>query len=134
MDTTALQSNKALVLEYVAAFNCGDLAALRKLFTDDAKIHGVLGSVGIEQAVPIWGELHAAYCIQLTIDDIVAEESRVAVRYTKRGTFRGAFRGQQPTGKNYELVAMEWFLFRDRLIAERWGARDSSTQARQLGM
>jgi len=32
------------------------------------------------------------------------------------------------------LVAIEWFEVRDGKIRRRWGARDSASQARQLGM
>jgi len=34
----------------------------------------------------------------------------------------------------YELVAMEWFVIHDGKIQRRWGARDSASQARQLGI
>jgi steroid delta-isomerase-like uncharacterized protein len=130
----SLERNKSIVREYVAAFNRGDSDALRKLFTSDAQIHGVLGSAPIEQALSIWNELHTAFNLQLNVEEIVAEGDRVVVRYTERGTFRAPFRGKEPTGKSYELTAMEWFAFRNGLIAERWGARDSAAQARQLGI
>ena len=64
---------------------------------------------------------------------MVAEGDRVAVRYTERGRFVGPFRGQEPTGKAYQLVAMEWFAFRDGRVQGRWGARDSAALARQVG-
>jgi steroid delta-isomerase-like uncharacterized protein len=128
------ESNKEVVRRYVAAFNRGDTDALRDLFTPDAVIHGVLGSAGLGEALPIWRELHAAFGIALTVEEMVAEGDRVAVRYTERGTFAGPFRGKQPTGKSYELVAMEWFEFRGGRIHRRWGARDSAAQARQVGL
>lgn len=65
---------------------------------------------------------------------MIAEGDRVAVRYTERGAFKGAFRGQQPTGKSYELVAMEWFVVKGGKIQRRWGARDAASQARQIGL
>ena len=58
----------------------------------------------------------------------------VAVRYTERGTSVGPFRGQEPTGKSYEIVAMEWFEMKEGLIHRRWGARDSGAQQRQMGL
>jgi steroid delta-isomerase-like uncharacterized protein len=128
------EANKQVVLNYVEAFNRGDLEALAALFTSDAQIQGVLGWGGLEQALPIWKELHEAFAIALTVEAIIADNDTVAVRYTERGTFRGAFRGQQPTGKSFELVAMEWFSLRDGRICRRWGARDSASQARQIGM
>lgn len=133
-ETNNPEANKQVVLHYVEAFNRGDLAALQALFTPDAQIQGVLGWGGLEQVMPIWQALHTAFAIELTVEAMIAEDDTVAVRYTERGVFRGAFRGQEPTGKPYELVAMEWFTFLNGKIYRRWGARDSASQARQIGM
>jgi predicted ester cyclase len=62
----------------------------------------------------------------------MALEDTVAVRYTERGSFRNSFRGQEPTGKSFKLVAMEWFKLLDGKIHRRWGARDSASMSRQL--
>jgi predicted ester cyclase len=129
-----LEANKQVVLQYVEAFNQGDLATLQQLFTPDALIQGVLGWGGLDKALPIWRELHEAFAMQLTIDEILAEGDTVAARYMERGTFRSAFRGQEPTGKSYELLAMEWFTLCEGKIHRRWGARDSASMARQLDM
>jgi hypothetical protein len=128
------ETNKRVELEYVAAFNRGDGEALERLFTPDALVHGVLGSGGLEVALPIWHELHTAFAVELMVEDLVAEGDRVAARYTERGKFSGPFRGQQPTGRTYEIGATEWFFIRDGRIARRWGERDSAAQARQLGL
>ncbi len=132
--TANLEAHKQLVRTYVAAFNQGDSESLRQLFTPDALIQGVLGWGGLDKALPIWQELHTAFALELTIEDLVAEGDTVAARYTERGTFRGAFRGQEPTGLPFELVAMEWFTIVDGKIHRRWGARDSASQARQIQM
>jgi steroid delta-isomerase-like uncharacterized protein len=132
--TTAVESNKQVVRQYVDAFNQGDLAALRELFTSDASIQGVLGWGGLDVVMPIWKELHEAFKIQLTVDEIITEGDFVAVRYIERGTSVGAFRGNPPTGKPYEVVAMEWFALRDGKIHRRWGARDSASISRQIAM
>ncbi len=126
-------ANKQVVLAYVAAFNAGDQLALRGLFTDDARVQGVLGWGGMDAVMPVWRELHEAFCPVLTVESIVAEGDTVAARYSERGQFRAPFRGQAPTGKAYELVAMEFFTLRDGLIHRRWGARDSASMARQTG-
>ncbi len=129
-----LESNKQVVLKYVEAFNRGDLEALQELFTPDALIQGVLGWGELDKAMPIWKELHEAFAINLTVEEIIAEGDTVAVRYTERGVFVGSFRGQEPTGKSFELVAMEWFTLLDGKIHRRWGARDAASQARQIGL
>lgn len=126
--------NKQIVRAYVAAFNRGDLTALKALFAPDAEIQGVLGAGSIENVAIIWQELINGLAINLTIEELIAEEDCVAVRYTERGTFKGPFMGHEPTGKSYELIAMEWFVIVDGKIKRRWGARDSAVQAHQIGL
>ncbi len=131
---TRTEENKLTVLKYVDAFNRGDLKSLRALFSDEAEIQGVLGKGLMDKVIPIWQQLIEGYGIQLQVDDICAEGDVVAVRYTERGTFRAPAFGHEPTGKSYELVAMEWFEVHDEKIHRRWGARDAASQARQLGI
>jgi hypothetical protein len=131
---TPIESNKQVVKQYVKAFNAGDMKTLRDLFTTDALVYGVLGWGPIEAVIPIWEELHKAFAIELIVEEMIAEGDTVAVRYSELGIFTNPFRGKQPTGKSYELVAMEWFSFRHHHIARRWGARDSASQAKQLGL
>lgn len=126
------EANKKVVLKYVEAFNRGDMETLRRLFTPDALVYGVLGWGNFDAVIPIWQEIHNAFAITLQVEAMVAEGDTVAVRYTERGTSVGAFRRQAATGKSYEVVAMEWFIFRDGMIHRRWGARDSAAQFRQL--
>src|SRR2546430_1259553 len=133
-DMTTTESNKQVVRQYVLAFNRGDTDTLRQLFTADAIIQGVLGWAGLEEVIPIWRELHDAFAIELTIEDLAAEGDSVAARSLEQGKFIAPFRGRPPTGKSYELVAMEWFILHEGKIARRWGARDSASQARQIGM
>lgn len=128
------ERNKQVVQEYVEAFNSGDMEALRRLFTPDALVYGVLGWGNLDVVVPVWQELHNAFAITLQVEAMIAEGDTVAVRYTERGTSVGAFRGQEATGKSYEIVAMEWFILQDGLIHRRWGARDSAAQSRQMGL
>jgi len=126
------EANKQIVRDYVAAFNRGDIEALRRIFADDALIYGVLGWGNIDVAIPIWQQLHNAFAIQLTVEELVAEGDTVAARYTERGQSRGEFRGKAATGKSYEIVAMEWFVIKEGRIDRRWGARDSAAQFRQM--
>ncbi len=129
-----MDQNKAIVQAYADAFNRGDFDAIMALCTPDVTIQGVLGQGSWDTILPIWRDLHEAYGLTLHIEELICEGDQVAARYTERGTFRKAFRGVEPTHKSYELVAMEWFLLRDGKIARRWGARDSASMARQLGI
>ena len=127
-------ANQKIVLAYVDAFNRGDEEAMRPLFTDDALIYGVLGWGGLDQVVPIWREIKAAFDIKLQVESMIAEDDIVAVRYVERGTSVGSFRGGPVTGKSFEVVAMEWFEIKDGKIHRRWGTRDNAAQLRQMGL
>lgn len=125
---------KAVVRRYVEAFNQGDLEGLRSLLADDAEVQGVLGKGQFDRIEPIWRQLIEGYGMQLEIQGLVAEGNVVAARYRETGTFRAPAFGHQPTGRSYELVAMEWFEIESGRIKRRWGARDAASQARQLGL
>ena len=125
---------KAVVEAYVDAFNRGDLAALKSLFAEDAEIQGVYGKATLERAETVWRQLIDGYGMQLQIKELIAEGACVAARYVETGIFRKAAFGHEPTGRSYELVAMEWFEIQQGKIKRRWGARDSASQLRQLGV
>jgi predicted ester cyclase len=131
---TEQERNKEVVRHYVEAFNRLDIPALRGLFAPEAVVYGVLGSGGMDVAIPIWTQLHESLGLKLEVQALAAEGDSVAARYIERGSFRGPFLGHQPTGKSFELVAMEWFILREGRITARWGARDSAAMARQMGM
>lgn len=128
------EQNKRVVLDYVDAFNRGDLDAVCALFAPDALIHGALGWGGLDMARPIWSDLMRCFQVSLEVDGMVAEGDTVAVRYTERGRSVGSFRGGPVTGRDYEMVAMEWFAVKEGHIERRWGARDTATMLRQLGL
>ena len=125
---------KAVVRQYVAAFNQGDLEALKALLAEGAEIQGVMGKGLIERVEPVWQQLIEGYGMQLKIEELIAEGNIVAARYVETGVFRAPAFGNQPTGKAYELVSIEWFEIEGGKIKRRWGARDAASQARQLGI
>jgi predicted ester cyclase len=97
-------------------------------------VYGVLGWGDVAKARPIWEQLVNCFQMNLQIESMAAEGGVVAVRYTERGKFIRPFRGVEPTGKSYEIVAMEWFEMGESGVVRRWGARDSATMFRQMGI
>lgn len=132
--TVALPQAQAVIADYVAAFNRGDADALGRLFTPDALIHGALGWGRLDLAMPIWRSLMESFGLQLHVEAILAEGDSIVVRFTERGTFSAPFRGAPPTGRGYELTAMEWFTLQDGLIHRRWAVRDTGSLFRQVGL
>ncbi len=128
------ENNKAIVCAYVEAYNRGDVDGVCRCFAPDAVIIGVLARGSPADARPVWEQLMRCFQMQLQLEAIVAEGDIVAVRYTERGRFAANFRGQAPTGKAYEIVAMEWFEIGENGIQRRWGTRDSAAIFRQMGI
>ena len=124
---------KEVVVSYVDSFNRGDIEGLCSLFTPDALVWGVLGWGAVEKVRSIWQDLMESLQINLSIEGIIAEGNTVAARYVERGMSIRPFQGFGPTGRAYELTAMEWFEIQGDRIHRRWGARDAASQYRQLG-
>jgi hypothetical protein len=123
--------NKALVVGYINAFNRGDLDGVCAQFAPDTLVYGVLGWGRLDKVRPIWEELVGCFRMHLHLEFMIEEGNVVAARYTESGVFREAFRGTEPTGKSYEVVALEWYDLKDGLILWRWGGR--GTGRRSLG-
>jgi predicted ester cyclase len=120
---------------YVEALNVGDFPKLMSLFTDDALIFGVLGSAPVAKAEAVWRELHEGMAMNLEPQAVSVDGASVVVRYVESGRFQGTFRGlegQAPTGRSYQVVAIEWFELEGERIAKRWGARDFDSIKRQV--
>lgn len=128
-------TNEQVLRAYVDAFNSADWDRMEMLFTEDTSIRGVLGWGGLDVALPIWRELHESMRMRLCVEEVITQGEKAAALLTETGSFVGPFRGlpgQSPSDKPYEIIAIEWFEFRDGRIARRWAARDSGSITRQV--
>ena len=128
-------TNEDVLRAYVDAFNAADWPRMVSLFIADANIRGVLGWGTLDVVLPIWRELHENMQMRLRIDGIIVSGEKAAALLTETGSFQAPFRGlegMQPTGRAYEIVAIEWFEFEGGRISRRWGARDSGAIKRQV--
>ena len=116
--------------------NTGDVAAAERIvaagFVDHTNPpglqHGLAGHRGIVDL------FHAAFPdVRWTIDDMVAEGDRVAMRLTMSGTHRGDFFGIPPTGKRVEVGGTDIVRIENGQVAEHWGYNDDLGLMRQLG-
>jgi ketosteroid isomerase-like protein len=112
--TSKRAANKTALRQAVAALNAGDAERYLALFRPDAELHGF--PAGIED-VDALCRFHAATAdtfpdATVTLDDAVAENDRVATRFTWRA----------PQGPGWALEAQGGAIvrFADGQIAECW--------------
>ncbi len=81
------------------------------------------------------GQIRAAFPdMQVTVDDVIAEGDRLAVRSTMRATHEGDFMGIPGSGKKVEVSNYDFIRFENDQAAEHWGVIDSAALMEQLGM
>ncbi len=81
-----------------------------------------------------WAEalLGAFPDLVVTIDDMLGEGSKCAMRLTWSGTHRGGYLGMAPTGRRLEGRQMEFVRVRNRRIVERWALLDRPWLTEQI--
>jgi predicted ester cyclase len=125
--------NKATIRRMIAAFNQRDLTFVDEGFSPHFILHTALTPGwprGLEGARKMFTAMFAtAPDVQSTIEDMVAEGEKVAVRWTFRGTHTGEspLTGA-PTGAPFTLVAISLYRFVNGKIEEDWGV-DAQWQA-----
>ena len=68
-----------------------------------------------------------------TIEDMIAEGDRVAVRVTAAATQVGEMMGMPPSGKRYEIGEIHVFRMRAGKVVEHWHQFDQMKMLQQLG-
>jgi predicted ester cyclase len=69
----------------------------------------------------------------LTIEDMVADEDKLWVRMTARGTNLGGFMGP-PNGKSFEVAVFDTCRFSEGKMVEHWGSPDRFALLTQLDL
>lgn len=70
--------------------------------------------------------------LELRLDDTVAEDDRVVVRWSFRGTHRAEMRGLPATGRRVEFSGMSMYRLENGRIAEIWTSFDTVGYLRQI--
>jgi steroid delta-isomerase-like uncharacterized protein len=126
---------KAVVRRFIdEVFLQGRFDAVDELVTEDFTPHNwgptPPGRAGLKQTIE---RVSAGLSeTSMTIEDVMAEGDRVAVRLTSSATQSGPFMGIPPSGKRYEIEEIHWFRVRDGRIAEHWHQADFLGMQRQL--
>ncbi len=116
--------------------NEGRLEALDELASPDYKryLSANAGPLNAEVQKKRLAGLRTAFPdLQFIIEDLIAENDRVVIRGTVRGTHQSAFSGIQPTGKQVTVAALEIIRIENGKFVEHWGGPDTYNLLQQLG-
>lgn len=116
----------------------GDLATFDELHAPEFRDRSAAGRG--ETRDDFRGMLRGFYAafpdFHTVIEDLVVDESSaiVAVRWTARGTHRGAYLGVAPSERVIDFAGIEIVRVREGRIVERWGEWDGMSLLAQLGL
>jgi steroid delta-isomerase-like uncharacterized protein len=127
---------KAIVRRFFdELINTGDVSAAPRVLSPDHVAH----FAGFPQAMDLAGLIEASRNyfgsfpdLHVTIQDLLAEGDRVAVRWTWTGTHRGPFMGVPATGRHVDGAGMGLYRLAGDRIAEQWVTEDMTTLMQQL--
>ena len=115
----------------------GDLNALDEILTPNFVDHeeGPPGTPdgidGVKAFVTMFRE--AFPDMQVSIEDVMEDDDRVAVRATMTGTHDGELMGVPPSGNRVRLEMIDIVRIEDGRCAEHWGAADNLSLMQQIG-
>jgi|SRR5579884_420783 steroid delta-isomerase-like uncharacterized protein len=123
--------NKALIRRvFDEALNAGNLSLLDRLFADDfvdnATPEQRTGPQGVKD---YFRAVRTGFPdMRVTIDDLLAEDDKVVVRTTWRGTHLGPYEGIAPTGKTVTRTMIQIFRVANGKIQEEWSEGGSLSE------
>jgi steroid delta-isomerase-like uncharacterized protein len=136
----SIEENKAIVRRiFDEAWNGRDFSGLGDLiaasYVERGAPPGVALPPGPEGVRALLGMFHQAFPdLHITVDDILGEGDRVAVRTTARGTHQGALGALPATGKQVAVPAILFFRIAGGKVVDRWEVFDQMGMMQQLGV
>jgi steroid delta-isomerase-like uncharacterized protein len=71
--------------------------------------------------------------VRITVDDVIAADDKVVLRWHSEGTHRGELGGLAPTGAHGSVTGISIDRWQDGKVVEAWAEWDNLGLARQLG-
>jgi len=131
------EQNIELTKRWLEEMDKGNLEIYDEICTDDYKGHfpGMPKPLNREEHKQVVKAMMVSFPdYNHTVEDVIAQDDKVVIRVTNRGTHEGAFGGIPPTGNEVEFSVITITRFVDGKVAEFWADFDSLVLNQQLGM
>lgn len=132
----SIDENKALVRRFIdEVFVKGHGESVDELVSPDFTPHSWPGvKPGIDNLKQGQQRVSAGLAdVSMTIEDMIAEGDKVAVRLTAHARQDGKFMGLPPSGRDYTISETHVFRVTDGKVAEHWVNADTLGLMQQLG-
>jgi len=137
MQETKMEEEARLMGRFVEFINTASETLADELISPNATFHvpgrpdPVVGPAGYLEII---GMMRGGFPdIQWTLEEMIAEEGKVAARFTMRGTHQGNFFGVPPTGKKIAVQAMNFYRWSNGQIIGERGQPDLLGLLQQIG-
>ena len=129
------EKNKAIVRRWNEYLNTGNLGLYDELAAGNFASYGTTATAtSLKELKAVMVAWRAAFPdSRITVDDIIAEGDKVAIRYTFRGTHKGPVYDIAPTGKQVTIRGMSFYRLVGGKIVEDWSAADGLGMLQQIG-
>ena len=136
------KENKEVYVQVVKELNAakGDIAKIRSTMEKHCAPgfithHARAGDMNLEQVIQHYNELWTAFPdLVLSIDDLIAQEDKLAARATGKGTHQGTYMGIPATGKQITIKAMQFGKIEGGKAVEIWEIPDALSMMAQVGL
>ena len=127
---------RALATDAFGRFNQSDSRdAFFDAYDPNVTLHGYPGALqGLDGLRAFHEALWEAFPdARLTVEDLVVEGDRAALRYRLQGTHRGHYLGVAPTGLGFDVEGLTLLRLADARVVEEWHSPTELAILRQLG-
>jgi predicted ester cyclase len=133
-DQIHVSAMKSLARRFVdEVFGDGSLDAIDDIVAPEFVSH-TFGTTGRDELKGATSRVHGSLTdVEFTIDEIIAENDRVAVRLTSSATPLGEWMGVQAAGKRYTVSEAHFFRIDEGEIVEHWHVHDALGIMKQIG-
>ena len=126
-------SNKEVIRQALAAYNAADWDGLDTFFDPEYVHHNNADDLSLAQFKRGAAWLRQGFPdFRISIEDMVAEADKVAIRMTGRGTHLGSLSGESPTSRTVTVYGAVLYRLDKGRVVEDWESLDEGHLRRQI--